>query len=127
MPSSTRPISPHIQIYRPQLTSVLSITHRATGLFLGVGLIVLTWWLVALARGPAAYEQAQAFLGSVVGQVLLFLWTLAFFYHMANGVRHLVWDAGIGFDLNTAYLTGKAVVVAAGVLTVISWAIAYLA
>lgn len=125
MASSSRPISPHLQIYRPQLTSVLSITHRGTGVALCVGLLALTYWLVSLAIGPAAYAQAQAIAGSFFGRLLLFLWTFAFFYHLANGIRHLFWDAGMGLDLETAYATGKIVVGAAGVLTLASWIIAY--
>lgn len=125
MASSTRPVSPHLQIYKPQLTSVLSILHRATGIFLAVGLLPLAYWLVSLAGGPERYEHARGILSSVVGQLLLFAWTLAFFYHLCNGIRHLFWDAGLGFDLDTAYATGKAVLGAAGVLTVVCWIVAY--
>ena len=96
MASQSRPISPHLQIYKPQLTSVLSITHRGTGIFLCIGLLALCYWLVALALGPAAYDQAQGVLGSAIGQVLLFVWSFSLFYHLCNGIRHLFWDAGIG-------------------------------
>ncbi len=125
MASQSRPISPHLQIYKPQLTSVLSITHRGTGIFLCLGLLVLCYWLVALAIGPATYAEAQALLGSVVGRLLLFVWTFSLFYHMCNGIRHLFWDAGLGLELETAYLSGKAVIGAAAGLTVVSWIAAY--
>jgi succinate dehydrogenase / fumarate reductase cytochrome b subunit len=127
MASQSRPISPHLQIYKPQLTSVLSITHRGTGIFLCIGLLALCYWLVALALGPAAYDQAQGVLGSAIGQVLLFVWSFSLFYHLCNGIRHLFWDAGIGLELDAAYTSGKAVVGAAGGLTVITWIAAYAA
>lgn len=127
-PSSStrsRPISPHLQIYQPQLTSVLSIAHRGTGVALCAGLFLLAYWLVALALGPSAYAEAQAAIGSPLGRFALFLWTFCFFYHMCNGVRHLVWDAGLGFELDQVYLSGKIVVGAAAALTLISWIAAY--
>ncbi len=127
MASQSRPISPHLQIYKPQLTSVLSITHRGTGIFLCIGLLALCYWLVALALGPASYDQAQGVLGSAIGQVLLFVWSFSLFYHLCNGIRHLFWDAGIGLELDAAYASGKAVVAAAGGLTVITWIAAYAA
>ena len=125
MANSSRPVSPHLQIYQPQLTSVLSITHRGTGVFLSIGLIALAYWLVSLAVGPNAYAQAQAVLGSFLGRLLLFLWTLSFFYHLCNGIRHLIWDAGMGFDMDMVYLSGKITVGAAAALTLIAWIIAY--
>lgn len=118
-----RPLSPHLQVYRPQLTSVLSITHRATGVALAVGTLLLVWWLVAAASGPEHFAAAQAFLGTVVGKALLLGWTVALFYHLANGIRHLFWDAGWGFELRTAYASGWAVVFATLVLTAAAWAL----
>ncbi len=118
---SSRPLSPHLQIYRPQLTSLLSITHRISGLFLSLGTIALTAWLVALARGPAAYAQATGCLGSWWVQLVLFAWTWAFFYHLCNGIRHLFWDAGQGFELKTAYMSGFTALGAATFLTVVTW------
>ncbi len=120
-----RPLSPHLQVYRPQLTSVLSITHRATGIVLAVGAVVLTYWLAALAGGADGYQAAHSVLGSLIGRLFLFLFTLALFYHLCNGIRHLFWDAGYGFDLNVAYASGKAVVALTVVLTVIVWVLAY--
>ncbi|HEX3862021.1 MAG TPA: succinate dehydrogenase, cytochrome b556 subunit [Stellaceae bacterium] len=121
MISDPRPLSPHLQVYRWQLTSVLSILHRAAGLALSVGTLLLVWWLVAAAQGPDSYASVQAFLGSWIGRLLLFGWTVALFYHLCNGLRHLWWDSGRGFDLRNVYATGWAVVAATGVLTVIVW------
>lgn len=123
MATSNRPLSPHLQVYRPQLTSVMSITHRATGIALAVGTALLVYWLVAAASGPEAYEHAQGVLGSKLGQLLLFLWTWALFYHLLSGIRHLAWDAGYGFDMEAVYKYGKLVVWASIVLTVLCWLI----
>ena len=116
-----RPLSPHLQIYRWQLTMVLSISHRATGIALSVGTVLLVFWLVAAARGPQAFDAFQGFLGSWFGLLLLFGWSVSLFYHLANGVRHLVWDTGYGLDLPSTYASGWAVLVIAGALTVIAW------
>lgn len=92
-----RPLSPHLQIYRPQITSVLSIFHRIAGLGLGVGTLLLVAWLAALAGGPASFAAVQAFLASIIGKILLFLWTVALAFHLFNGIRHLAWDLDLGF------------------------------
>ena len=120
-----RPLSPHLQIYRPQLTSVLSISHRLSGIALSVGALLLVYWLAAAASGEAAFATAQALLGSVVGRVLLFGWSLALFYHLANGIRHLVWDAGFGFELPTVYRSGWAVVAFTVAATLVAWIAGY--
>ena len=125
MAARPRPLSPHLQIYRPQITSVLSITHRLTGIGLMVGTLMLTCWLVAAASGPTAHEVLQVWLSGIIGLVLLLGWTFALFYHLCNGVRHLLWDAGWGFELKQVDLTGWTVVGAAGVLTVAAWIAAY--
>ena len=125
MAAGNRPLSPHLQVYRPQLTSMLSILHRITGVALAVGTLLLVYWLAAAAGGPESYAAAQGFIGSFFGQLLLFGWTVALFYHLANGIRHLFWDAGYGFELPTVYRSGQAVVIAAAVLTVVSWIAAY--
>lgn len=127
MSSTGRPLSPHIQIYRPQITSVLSILHRATGIFLCFGAVVFAWWVIALALGPEAYAAVRGALGSWVGRLLLFAWTFSFFYHLCNGVRHLFWDAGIGFELRTVHASGLAVVAASIALTLIAFGLAYAA
>jgi succinate dehydrogenase / fumarate reductase cytochrome b subunit len=121
--SASRPLSPHLQIYRLQITSVLSISHRLTGLALSVGTLLLVWWLVALARGPDAFARAQSFVGSWLGRVLLLGWTFSLFFHLANGIRHLCWDAGYGFEIKTATVSGWVVVAASVALTVIAWVV----
>jgi len=120
-----RPLSPHLQIYRPQLTAALSILHRASGVFLAIGSLQLVYWLNALAQGPDSYAQAQAIFGSPVGQLILLPWVLALFYHLCNGIRHLFWDMGLGFEITSVYASGKLVVVAAVVLTLITYGVAY--
>src|SRR6516165_8818565 len=110
MRSADWPLSPHLQIYRWQLTSVLSILHRAAGVALSAGAILLVWWLVAAASGPDAYQSVADFLASWLGLLLLFGWTLSLFYHLCNGIRHLVWDAGHGLDRRSTSLGGWFVV-----------------
>jgi succinate dehydrogenase / fumarate reductase cytochrome b subunit len=127
MARADRPLSPHLQIYRWYFTMALSIAHRATGIGLAAGLILLTWWLLALASGPDAFATAQAVAGSWIGVLVLFLWTFALFYHMGNGVRHLVWDCGYGFDLEVARKSGIAVLAFAGVMTIITWLVVAIA
>jgi succinate dehydrogenase / fumarate reductase cytochrome b subunit len=116
-----RPLSPHLQIYRPQLTSVLSITHRATGVALAVGTLLLAWWLIAAATGPEAYAVVQGVLASWIGRLLLLGWTVSLFYHLCNGIRHLFWDVGYGFELRTTYVSGWLVILATIVLTAATW------
>lgn len=125
MAAGNRPLSPHLQVYRPQLTSMLSILHRITGVGLAVGTLLLVYWLAAAAGGPESYAAAQGFIGSFFGQLLLFGWTVALFYHLANGIRHLFWDAGYGFELPTVQRSGLAVLAATAMLTVVSWIAAY--
>jgi len=125
--STERPLSPHLQVYRPQLTSVLSILHRLTGVFLSLGTLLLVWWLVAAASGPEAFATAQGFIGSWLGYLLLLGWSVALFYHLCNGIRHLAWDAGYGFELENVYRSGWAVILGTGVLTVLAWVLGLLA
>ena len=117
------PLSPFMfpTWYRFQITSALSILHRLTGVALAIGSILLAWWLVAVAAGGKVFTATHAFIASPIGVVLLFLWSVAFFYHLCSGIRHLAWDAGWGFELQTAHLTGYAVLAATVVLTVVSW------
>ena len=121
MRSADRPLSPHLQIYRWQITSVLSILHRAAGIALSAGAVLLVWWLVAAASGPEAYDGVEDFLGSWLGLLLLFGWTASLLYHLCNGVRHLVWDTGHALDLKSVYIGGWIVVGATGALTIIAW------
>ena len=116
-----RPLSPNIQIYRPQLTSVLSIVHRITGVILSVCAVVLVIWLIAAATGPPAYAAVQGAIASWVGQILLFGCTFSFFLHLCGGIRHLIWDAGYGFGLGAIYGSGWTVVGVSTALTVITW------
>ena len=125
MEKSQRPLSPHLQIYRPQLTSVLSITHRAIGIALVLGTLVLVYWLLAAASGAEAYGSAQQLLGSWPGRILLLGFSFALFFHLCNGIRHLFWDVGLGFELKTAYASGKAVIAVAIAMTLLAWALAY--
>ena len=121
----SRPLSPHLQVYRLPLTALMSISHRATGVLLVVGSLVLVYWLAAVAGGADTFANAQALLGSVPGRVLLLAITFSLFYHLGNGVRHLFWDAGHGFELGTAHRSGVAVIVAAIALTAVAWALGY--
>ena len=125
MEKSQRPLSPHLQIYRPQLTSVLSITHRATGVALVVGTLVLVYWLLAVASGAETYASAQYLLGSWLGRIVLLGFSFALFFHLCNGIRHLFWDVGLGFELKTAYASGTAVVIVSVVMTLLAWSLAY--
>jgi len=116
-----RPMSPHLQVYRPQLTSILSIMNRVTGIAVSVGTLLLVWWLVAAATGPQAFDHVQWFIGSPVGLFMLFGWTAALFYHFFAGIRHLAWDAGYGFELDKVHMTGWATMIATVVCTVVVW------
>jgi succinate dehydrogenase / fumarate reductase cytochrome b subunit len=116
-----RPQSPNIQIYRPQITSVLSIANRITGVVLSLGAVGLVIWLSAAAAGPETYEIIHRVIASWAGQVLLLGFTFAFFLHLCGGIRHLVWDTGHGFDLRAIYISGWTVVVSSVGLTAIAW------
>lgn len=121
MATNKRPLSPHLQIYRPQLTSILSISHRFAGVILSAGLAMIVVWLLALASGPAAYERVSALVFSWPGLLILLVWMQALFYHLLNGIRHLLWDAGWMLDLDKAYASGWTVVAGSLVLTVLVW------
>ena len=118
-----RPLSPFMfpTWYRFQITSALSILHRLTGIALVVGSILLSWWLVAVAAGGELFAATHGFIASPFGMLLLFLWSIAFFYHLCSGIRHLAWDAGYGFELRNVYRSGYAVLAATAVLTGLSW------
>ena len=116
-----RPLSPNIQIYRPQLTSVLSIVNRITGVVMSVFAVLLVVWLSAAAGGPQAYSRIEGLIGSWFGQALLLAFTLAFFVHLCGGIRHLLCDIGYGFELRNIYASGWAVVFASVALTAASW------
>lgn len=120
-----RPLSPHLQVYRPQITSVLSILHRLTGIALGLGALLLSAWVIAAATSAEAYDQVQSLIGSFIGQIILFGFAWAFFYHLANGLRHLAWDIGYGYEMPTVRKTGWAVVIFSFAATLIVWVLAY--
>lgn len=119
--AQNRPRSPNIQIYRPQLTSVLSIANRITGVVLAIGAVGLVAWLVAVAAGPGAYAAFKTAISSIIGQIVLFCFTLSFFFHLCGGIRHLVWDTVHAYELRSIYIGGWAVVIVSVVLTVASW------
>lgn len=115
-----RPLSPHLSVYRPEWTMVLSITHRFTGVGLAVGAALIAWWLLAAATDAEYFAAADGFLTSWFGDLVLFLSTIALWYHVCNGVRHLLWDAGWGLELEIAKRSGQAVVAATVVLTILT-------
>ncbi len=121
MTPSSRPLSPHLQVYRLPLLAVLSVVHRATGVALAAGMVLLAWWLGAAAAGPDSFATVQAVLGSWLGRLVLLGFTVSLFYHLANGIRHLLWDVGWGFDLPHAYASGRIVVAATAALTALAW------
>ena len=124
MPNSKHPMSPHLQIYRLPLTALLSITHRITGVILALGCIVLVWILAAAANSVVYYQAMVPHLQSWYGQLFLFGFIFSLYLHFCNGVRHLFWDVGYGFELETVDLTAKLAIALAIILTVATWAVA---
>ena len=124
MSSQNRPLSPHLDVYKLPLTGIISISHRITGVGLSVGTLLLACWLMAAATGAESYATINGFLGSWVGMILMFLWSFAFFFHLCNGIRHLIWDTGRGLDLADVEKSAKFVLIATTVLTVLTWVIA---
>lgn len=121
-----RPLSPHLQVYRPQITSMTSIFHRLTGVALTLSAVLITWWLMAAATGPEAFAAIDGFLGGVYGGLILLFSVFGLAYHTLNGVRHLIWDAGYGFDLKTAAMSGWVSLIGAFGVTAVVWAAAIL-
>lgn len=120
-----RPLSPHIQIYRWTLTMFLSILHRATGVALYAGTLLLVWWLMAAATGPEAFALFQGVAGSWMGRLVLFGYTWALFHHMFGGIKHFIWDTGAGFELSAVEWISRGATVIPILLTLISWVLAY--
>ena len=118
-----RPLSPHLQIYRPQLTSIMSISHRATGAALAAGTLLLCLWLVALAAGDVWYALAATLIGHLIGKFILFGYSVALVYHALNGVRHLIWDYGIALTIPGVYRSGQIVLLLTVVITTLTWAV----
>ena len=119
-----RPMSPHLQVWRWHITMATSILHRATGVALYVGALIAAAWAVSLASGPEAYAGFKGMMGSPLGKLVMFGLTLSYFYHLANGIRHLVWDAGHGLDVKSANATAVVVFAFAAAATVAVWWIA---
>jgi succinate dehydrogenase / fumarate reductase cytochrome b subunit len=124
MAQPKRPLSPHLGVYRWQVSNTLSILHRLTGVMLSLGGLAFTAWLVGVAAGPDSYLGVLGWLQSPLGALLLLAWSFCFFFHLCNGVRHLAWDAGYGFEVAQARLTGIAALAAALFLTGMFWVLA---
>ena len=125
MAGRAKPLSPHLQIYRLPLNAILSITHRITGVVLALGAVLVVAMLIAAASGSEAFGAMYAIGAHWLGQIVLFGFTLALYYHMCAGVRHLFWDAGYGYELHIAQRSSQAIIVVAIVLTLVTWATAY--
>jgi succinate dehydrogenase / fumarate reductase cytochrome b subunit len=120
-----RPLSPHLSIYRPMLTMMMSIAHRLTGVSLAIGFLLLTWWLVAASAGPAAYAIVNHFFASMVGRLLLFLFSWALIHHMLGGIRHLIWDTGRGLDKTSIEIFAWLTIIGSIVFTIVVWIAGY--
>jgi succinate dehydrogenase / fumarate reductase cytochrome b subunit len=119
-----RPLSPHLQVWRWHITMATSIAHRVTGVALYVGALIAAAWAITLAQGPDAYATFKHVMGSPLGKLVMFGLTLSFFYHLANGIRHLVWDTGHGLDVKSANASAVLVFAFTAAATVAVWAIA---
>lgn len=122
---TARPLSPHLQIYRPMLSMMMSIVHRITGAALYVGTILLVVWLVAAASGPSAFGTVQAVYGSVLGLLVLFGYTWTLVHHALGGVRHFIWDVGRGFDHDSRERLVRAGLIGSVTLTILIWVVGY--
>lgn len=121
---SRRPLSPHLQVYRPMLTMVMSIVHRITGGALYLGTLLLAWFLIAAATGPSDFALASGFFNSIIGKLILFGYTWALFHHLLGGIRHMIWDAGLGFAYPEREFLAQATLIGGIVLTLLVWGIA---
>lgn len=120
------PLSPHLQVYKPQITSVLSILHRFTGVVLYFGALLVVGWLICLSSGLESYQCFMSWLKSPLGYIVLMGWTFSLYYHLCNGIRHLAWDLGHGYDISTATRTGWLVVVSAFAFSICTWILGYM-
>jgi succinate dehydrogenase / fumarate reductase cytochrome b subunit len=120
-----RPLSPHLHIYRPMLTMLMSIAHRVSGVGNAIGFLLLAWWLVAISAGPEAYAQVSEFFGSIFGRLLLFLFSWSLIHHMLGGIRHLIWDTGAGLDKISIEVFAWATIIGSTLLTVLVWVLGY--
>lgn len=121
----SRPLSPHLQVYRPQMTTMLSILHRITGGALSIGTLMILWWLVAAASGPGAYDTAMAFSTSPLGILMLLGWSFSIYFHLLNGIRHLIWDTGRMMAIGCATKAGYVVFYGAILMTILTWVFVY--
>lgn len=124
---AARPLSPHLQIYRPYITMVMSIVHRITGSALFFGTLLVVWWLIAAASGPDYFDYVQGIYGSILGRLVLFGYTWALVHHMLGGIRHLIWDTGRGFDIPSANRMAWMTLIGSVTLTILVWIIGYVA
>lgn len=120
-PANKRPLSPHLQVYHWYLTMTMSILHRMTGVALSIGTLMVLWWLMAAACGPEAYEIASSFISSPLGIFMMFGWSASLYYHLLNGIRHLIWDAGQLLSLKGAYASGYVVLLLTVLATAATW------
>ncbi|MGH6865312.1 MAG: succinate dehydrogenase, cytochrome b556 subunit [Methyloceanibacter sp.] len=120
-----RPLSPHLSIYRPMLTMMMSIAHRISGAANAVGFLLLAWWLVAISLGPEAYDMVSRFFASLPGRILLFLFSWSLIHHMLGGIRHLIWDTGHGLDKTSIEIFAWATIIGSIMLTVLVWVAGY--
>ena len=121
---TVRPLSPHLTVYRLPLAGILSITHRITGMGLTLGMVLLTYWIVSAAYGPDSYDAAMSYIASPFGLVILFGFSVALFFHLCNGIRHLLWDAGRNFEIGETKRGNVYVLIGTVVLTAAAWALA---
>ena len=120
-----RPLSPHLQIYKPQITSVLSILHRMTGVSLSIGSLIVVVWIVSLSLGVESYSYFMSITNHWFSHLVLIGFTFALYYHLSNGIRHLFWDAGFGYELKSVYISGSLVVASALIMTILTWYFVY--
>ncbi len=120
-PEARRPLSPHLQIYRPTLTMMMSIAHRITGAALYAGTLLLAWYLIAASSGPDAFATASAVFNAFIGKLVLFGFTWALFHHLLGGVRHIIWDSGYGLDDPEREWLALGTLIGGGVLTIAVW------
>jgi succinate dehydrogenase / fumarate reductase cytochrome b subunit len=123
--TANRPLSPHLQIYRPMLTMMMSIAHRISGASLAVGFLLLAWWLVAIASGPEQYARVSGFFAGLFGRTLLFLFSWALIHHMLGGIRHLIWDTGRALDKTSIEVLAWLTIISSTVLTILIWVAGY--
>lgn len=125
MTRPTRPLSPHIGVYKWQLHMAMSILHRATGVFLGVGLLAMAWWLMSISQGPDAYNEFVTCASSLLGRLVMLGFSYSLIYHALNGMRHLLWDTGRGLEVESVRKSGMITMVLSVLLTLTVWVYAY--